>query len=582
MVEEKKVEKASENLNDSHKNSLIQKLAELSKELESKQNDHEKHKENIIQEYNAQIEFTKADIKSRLQKLFDKKVEKLHSEDPSSLSETNLSKEEENLRKQYEIKCAHRLREEKSRLCIEMRSKIEAELKREFMKKMAEAETEFRQKIINEIENEIRTEIEFGKQKSMQKDFQKMNEAYRQQAEEYIRAIKEKEFREQVQKRIENLQKDGATRIDQYSAEMRENVQARLQAHIKELNEKQVLRLQAEEDKLKITGFHELEKSEEKKKLEFTLKQFREYLSKNLREQLIKQLEPSIRQEVTDTINAEIIEKNKAELDKKIATIKRKNKPKLAESIEIMKKKCLENHNAKIKNELQIQEDLIKQRVRGDYENEKKIALNNIEEKYNRKLEDDLQKIEQDYEETKKVHTTLIMHIQKLQNEKKLLTDEFEEKEFDLTKMEIEVKNQLESVEKAKEKSFMQIEKKNKSMIKKSNKRPDSSALSPLKGTSMFLRREPLKETGGFLLNTSQGGKDFNVKSQFVESVSRILPNPDELVDKAINDIGLDDIIMKVMSNKKAPEPKTSESKKANNEEFLIRSPQDIDEIQDY
>ena len=66
--------------------------------------------------------------------------------------------------------------------------------------------------------------------------------------------------------------------------------------------------------------------------------------------------------------------------------------------------------------------------------------------------------------------------------------------------------------------------------------------------------------------------KNLKEKSEweFAEELSRILPNPNELVDKTINDIGFDNIITKAMEGKKG---------RIKREDYLI---QDQNDLADY
>eukprot|EP01022_Parablepharisma_sp_SALTPOND_P012135 TRINITY_DN1553_c0_g1_i1.p1 TRINITY_DN1553_c0_g1~~TRINITY_DN1553_c0_g1_i1.p1 ORF type:complete len:575 (+),score=124.98 TRINITY_DN1553_c0_g1_i1:2916-4640(+) len=574
-MSEQKADSLEEHLSISDNDNFKAELEALSRQIESQEKAHEEQKQELIQKYESQIESTKTEIADRLQKLFEKKASRLQPTE----EDTSRKNAEEAIRKQLEAKYAFRLREEKSRMCIELKAKIESELKREAAKKLAETETDVRQRIIHELEEGIKRDLEAKKQKVFQKEAAKINQEYRTQVEEYVRKHKEEEFKARISEKIDELQKDAARRIDDYSTKIKEDVQSRLQSHITELNSRQNERLEKERDKMSIICKKELEKEAEKRKLTMVLDQFKEHLGKNLRDQLKTQLEPVIRAELEQKAKDEIIEKNKNDLNKQIVTLKRKSKPKLEQKLEDIKRKCTEFHNTSVKEKVSTEENIIRSNVRQDFEIDRREAQISIDEVYEEKYQNELDKIEQTRNDIKRMHSTLLANIRKLQTERKAINEEYEAKDFDLTKQEIEVRNQLESVEIAKERSLLKCER--SSVIKKQPSvvnTVDFMKSAHQKGTSLFIRRDPSKET--FLNYSSQNVKTRG-ETEFAEGLSRILPNPDELVDKAINDIGFEDIIAKVM-NKSEIKDEPNSMGGTKEEGFLIPSQHEIDEITDY
>jgi len=535
----------------SNKDHLKLELDNTIREIKNFKEDFKKNKQEIIEQYEHKIKSIKAEISERLQKLFEKKTSKLQSTGESD-PRRNL---EERIRKQLEARYSIRLREEKSKITIEIRQKIEAEMKRDAAKKLSQSESELRRKVIAQLEEEIRREMMERRNKEIQKQCSTLALEYKTQADEYVRKLKGQELKTALMKKLNELKNEASVRISEASTEFKKGVEAKLQAHMSMLNARHNEEIIREKEDITIQCAKVLETEQEKKKLSIVLHQFKEQIARSLKEQLRNQLEPEIKTVLMEDIRREINRRSKEDLNRKIAEIKRKAKIRFEERAEEIKKKWKETVAMKIKEATANEEAEICSRIRQEFELDRREAQFNIDKVYEEKYETEHAKIEQNLEELRKIHSALASNIRKLQAEKKSTIEEYEIKEFDLTKQEIEIKNQLESVER---------EKQSRSMMKKQYPKE------PQKNNTFLTYRDPLKENS---LNYSYQGMKGRNECEFTEELSRILPSPDELVDKAINDIGFDDIIAKIMEGGKGDTRK---------DDFLIESKNELNDIIDY
>ena len=220
---------------------------------------------------------------------------------------------------------------------------------------------------------------------------------------------------------------------------------------------------------------------------------------------------------------------------------------------EEMKKKLKDEYDTKLRNESVHDEHAIRARIKQEFEYNKKEAQLEIDRIYEEKYATEHNSIEQNMTELKRVHNALLESIRKLKSQQRSTIEEYEAKDFELTKQEIETRNRLESVEQERRSKLL----------------PKRYLPKDMKST-FATYREPFKEN-----SFNYSCKNLKGKSEweFADELSRILPNPDEVVDKAINDIGVDDIITKVMEGEKGQTKK---------EDYLIQDQNDLADIVDY
>jgi len=251
---------------------------------------------------------------------------------------------------------------------------------------------------------------------------------------------------------------------------------------------------------------------------------------------------------------------------KKIAELKKKSKPKTDARIEEIKRKVCEENSAMMKQILNQQESIAKTRMRQSYEQDRIATESRINQEYEQKYRDMLEKIEKERIELQKWRSQYGPSLRKLQQERKAVLEEFESKDFDLTKKEIELKGELESIEQIKQQTALIRERKH-------SKKP--SVDEDMRGTSLFLG----KSKNEFMNNSQTVMKrpGTRMNADFMDTSSRILLHSSELIDKAINDIGLEDIVARVVSRS---EMRNEESMKK--DDFLIQSRNELDDIADY
>ena len=533
----------------SERDRLIAELDAISKQIQMNKENHQKRRQEIMFEYEQKIEETKTEIVDRLEKLFErKKMQSTGDPDPKR----NI---EDRIRKQLESRYAVRFKEERGKICIELKQKIEAEMKRDAAKKLSQSESELRQQIIVQLEDEIRKDITTKRQKEIQKQCSTLTADYKIQAENYVRNIKNQELKIALAKKVDELKKEASVRISEASAKFKNEVELKLQSHMEVLNTKHKEEIGKEKERLTIVCAKELETESERKKLRIVLNQFKEQIARTIREQLRNQLEPEIKAELVQKCKEEVTRRNKDELARRISEVKNKAKPKIEQMKEEIKRRLKETYDAKLREATTNDENSIRSRIRQEFELDKKEAQFDIDQRYEDKYVNEHDKIEQNMEELKRAHKALLFNIKKLKSEKKSTIEEYESKDFDLTKQEIEIKSQLESAMK---------EQQSRSMMKKQVTKDIQ------KENSFLTYRDPLREN---ILNYSYCNPKGRNELEFDEEISRILPNSDELVDKAINDIGFDDIIAKVMEGEK------NETRR---DDFLIQNQNDLEDIVDY
>ena len=291
-------------------------------------------------------------------------------------------------------------------------------------------------------------------------------------------------------------------------------------------------------------------------------------------DQLRSKLESSIRDEVILKIRNEIEGKNKEQMKKKIQEMKRKHKPKLDQRMEEVKKKCVAEHEMKLKELVEQQELAIKSRVRQEYLQEKAVIEARIKAEYERKYEEEKEKILREIEELQRLHENQTQNMRRFQNERKNYVQEYETKDFDLTKQEIELKSQMDSVSEMVRQQFVFAG--TTSMMKKSTMKRSED----LYGKSMLV-------SGGGKRRFEQENQQLN-KSELLSTnnqkdiasantTMRIILRSEELIDKAINDIGLEDIVARVVNRSEILSG--SDQKKKQHPDFLIHDRNEIEDI---
>ncbi len=291
-----------------------------------------------------------------------------------------------------------------------------------------------------------------------------------------------------------------------------------------------------------------------------------------------------MRNEVVQRIREEVEGRNRLEMQRKIAELKRKAKPKADQRAEEIKSKCMGEHNAQIKEELDQHEAAIKSAVRAQYELDRAAAEGRIRQGYEERLQMDLAKLQAEKAELLRAKSVHAQGLRRLQQERKSYNAEFENKDFDLTKQEVEVKSQLENISSLRHKQYqrsvMLTENKGRTSFlgagepKQNSPENEGAQTMDIRAASMLFRPERSKSEW---LGT--GNRSQLQNREFAGDItnSRILLHADELVDKAIRDIGLEDIVARVMGDEGS-----DKKRRTAGPDFLIADRAEIDDITDY
>ncbi len=239
--------------------------------------------------------------------------------------------------------------------------------------------------------------------------------------------------------------------------------------------------------------------------------------------------------------------------------MKRKARPATEKSVQEVKDKCTAEHEAKLRTEVARHESEIREAVRGQFEQDRNAAESLIKAGYDDMLRRELAAIAEARADLEKQRELHMRNVRRLQIERKNYLGEFNDRDFELTKQDIELKGQLQNLTQIRQQQYHQ------SLIlgqKKGKQRSfvgwGTTLASPVSRT-MGAGTMSMMARGGETLGSEQIWRQNTVgNGGFAGDLSRILPNPDELVDKAIQEIGLEDIISKVVNRSQTFQPHSS------------------------